>query len=123
MIGKMTTTMVAAALIAQTGALAATQSKAPAPRKMCLEASGGKFSGGALRRVADQIQQCDHDGRWVASDTNGVPAPVPQVAGKPANDCVMGGTGVDKQQLYRSTALRSDGRVVEQCVNGKWVRR
>ena len=68
MIRTMTTTMALAALIAQAGALAATQSKAPAPKLMCLEGSGGKFSAGALRRVADQIQQCDHDGRWVASN-------------------------------------------------------
>jgi hypothetical protein len=89
-----------------------------APKGGCLDPAGAAYSQGAMVRVTDQLEQCVA-GKWTfpADDP-----PMGADALAKQKSCLVA-SGPDKGQEYGSGLLRRVGDAVDQCDDGKWVKK
>jgi hypothetical protein len=98
------------------GILAGRQTTQAPPKGSCVDESRQAYSGGALRKVAGQIQKCAA-AQWIIDEMNGPKDPKLEKA-KPCE-------GVMKQSyaagVLRPVGEKPQGEKIERCDDGKWV--
>lgn len=90
----------------------------PIQSHLCLDAKGGKYSGGAMIRVKDQVQLCA-EGRWTFSPD--FPQPDNVIALVNGKSCRSTAEN-DRDQEYASGLLHPVGDNYERCEDGKWAK-